>query len=158
MKAISLFQPLATLVALKSKRFETRDWRPRTGLIKNLAIAATKKSPEDYLKIATIDPCKAILRRHGISFLPGGVIVAIVDVTEILTTREWTRRFCTRLNNREAELDYIFGDYGPDRFAWHLENVRRLPEPIPCKGGQRIWTVPPEVEERILEQLETVAA
>ena len=37
--------------------------------------------------------------------------------------------------------ELAFGDYTPGRFAWILEDVRQLPEPIPAKGqlGLRHW-------------------
>ena len=37
---------------------------------------------------------------------------------------------------REVTAERPFGDYRPGRFAWLLEDIRRLPEPVPFKGGQ----------------------
>lgn len=42
-----------------------------------------------------------------------------------------------------------------DQFGWYVE-VRPLPEPIPCKGAQGLWTVPDAVTSRIAGMLPEV--
>ena len=37
-----------------------------------------------------------------------------------------------------------FGDYSKGRYAWIFENIRRLAEPYPIKGRQRLWRVSPD--------------
>lgn len=37
---------------------------------------------------------------------------------------------------------------------WILENVRPLPEPVPCKGRLGLWKLPEDVERAVREQLE----
>jgi len=37
--------------------------------------------------------------------------------------------------------------------GWRLENVRRLPEPIPAKGALGIWALPDDVELAVTEAL-----
>ncbi|MHB1773386.1 MAG: ASCH domain-containing protein [Acidimicrobiales bacterium] len=32
-----------------------------------------------------------------------------------------------------------YGDFTPGRFAWLLENIVALPEPVPAKGRQGVW-------------------
>jgi hypothetical protein len=32
-----------------------------------------------------------------------------------------------------------FGDFRPGRFAWLLEDIKRLLEPIPARGRQQLW-------------------
>jgi hypothetical protein len=44
-----------------------------------------------------------------------------------------------------------FGPYG-----WLLEDVVALRETVPCKGAQGLWTVPPDVAARVLEQVPEV--
>lgn len=38
---------------------------------------------------------------------------------------------------------------------WPIIEPRALPEPIPCRGAQGIWNVPPEIAERIRRELTT---
>jgi hypothetical protein len=41
-----------------------------------------------------------------------------------------------------TEDERTFGNYFPGRFAWALANVRRLPEAVPLRGQQGLWTAP----------------
>jgi hypothetical protein len=45
----------------------------------------------------------------------------------------------------------------PGHHHWCLGKVINLHRPIPCKGRQRLWTVPKDIEARIKEQLREVA-
>jgi hypothetical protein len=38
-------------------------------------------------------------------------------------------------------------------WCWILGRVRPLPRPVPCRGRQSLWTLPKDVEARVLEQL-----
>ena len=38
------------------------------------------------------------------------------------------------------------------QYQWKLEDVRKLGTPIPCRGYQRLWNLPPEVERAVREQ------
>ncbi|WP_253299501.1 hypothetical protein [Paenibacillus barcinonensis] len=35
--------------------------------------------------------------------------------------------------------EYHFGDYSDGRFAWQLDDVVQLQEPIPAKGQLGLW-------------------
>lgn len=41
----------------------------------------------------------------------------------------------------------------PGQVHWLLANVRPLGEPVPCRGWQNVWEVPPEVEAAVRAQL-----
>lgn len=41
----------------------------------------------------------------------------------------------TRIEGNEL----AFGDYTPGRFAWILDDVRALPEPVPARGMLGLW-------------------
>lgn len=43
---------------------------------------------------------------------------------------------------RDISAQAPYGDFTPGRWAWILQDVRPLPEPIPCRGAQGLWTVP----------------
>lgn len=38
-----------------------------------------------------------------------------------------------------AETQRPYGDFAPGRFAWMLADITPLAEPVPAKGGQRLW-------------------
>lgn len=133
MKALSLWQPWATLIAIEAKRFETRGWS--TSYRGPLAIHATAKP------IARSDVTPAIgkaLYAAGydtIESLPLRAIVCVVDLVEILPTATAPQSPFFVGDERE------FGDYGPHRFAWRLENVRRI-DNLRYQGAQGLWDIP----------------
>jgi hypothetical protein len=152
MKAISLWQPWASLVAFGEKRWETRG--RLTHFRGKLAIAATASAPkrarlfEEFLLVRQalakhMSPLKVVQHLRQTR----GHILAVVDVVDCIPTGEWTRQYCSRGAKfphptfAESKQEIAFGDYGPGRFAWKLENIKRLNVPVPCLGGQFLWTV-----------------
>ena len=163
MKALSLMQPWATLIAIGAKRIETRSWSsPFRGRI---AIHASKGFPRDCRELCRQEPFRSALERGGIPFdasapehwyhvpyyrlrdiknMPLGAIVALATLTAIERTENITA-MSQGLLSHEIE----FGDYSPGRFGWVLADVVRLPTPIPAKGALGLWTVPPQILEQI---------
>lgn len=45
---------------------------------------------------------------------------------------------------------------GRPQFGWILENVITLPQPVPCRGAQRLWELPGDVEQQVREQVQRV--
>lgn len=110
MKALTLTQPWATLVALGAKRIETRSWStPYRG---TLAIHAAKGFPR-WAKDACLEPEFAI--ELGSDVLPTGAVIATCRLISCLPTREL------------------------GRWAWLLADVKLLPVPIPAKGALGLW-------------------
>lgn len=161
MKALTLTQPWATLVAIGAKRIETRSWR---ALYRGpLAIHASKAFPEEARELcwepafrAAIEPTGDYIDYTRYSDLtpddmehyyamPRGVIVAVVDLVDCVPT--------TDLAVEEPERS--FGNYEPGRWAWLLTNLRRMPDgkAIPARGFQHLWTPTPDVLRAIEAQL-----
>lgn len=154
MKAITLTQPWATLVAIGAKQIETRSWW--TSYRGPLAIHAAKGFPCDTRALCVARPFREALELGGVLFrsaprehqyhvpepyrmvsdLPLGAIVAIVRLDDVVETRA-----LAPISDQED----AFGDFTHGRFAWLLADIKRLPSPIPCKGALRLWTVPREV-------------
>ena len=42
------------------------------------------------------------------------------------------------------------------RFWWDLSNVRRLPEPIPCRGNVGMWSLQPSIAQSVLDQVHSL--
>lgn len=145
MKAISLHNPHASLVALGKKQWETRPFRLRRP--QRIAFASTKAPPIAIKYYNSIDEYRHAL---GGSLMADGHILCTADVTQFLTTAEWMKLFLRKKPlTKKAEAEYLFGDYGPSRFAWKLENVRVMDPPIPCRGSQGLWDVPGAALEAI---------
>lgn len=148
MKVLSLTQPWASLVASGAKRIETRSWR--TNYRGPLLIHASKAWPKEARQLCDEFPFFNALQTVGLSTpthhnLPLGAIVAICSLRGAWRVEEVFERFPLL----ETEYEMAFGDYSTGRYAWLLENVRPLPEPIPCRGVQGLWTVPPDIEVQI---------
>lgn len=132
MKALTLHQPWATLVAIGAKQIETRSWR--THYRGPLAIHAAKKSPLGAVRLAFYNPFYAALKAGGyepFKPLPAGVVVAtcrLVDCRLIVRIADWP-------DEPEVEL----GDYRPGRYMWLLEEVEKLEPPVPARGRQGVW-------------------
>ena len=141
MRALTLTQPWASLVAIGAKRIETRSWR--TAYRGCLAIHAAKgfprwaKNTADGLRFA---------EELGPGPLPLGVVIAECRLISCIPTRELQ-------SNGVIPVDYLagcgdfymsdserlFGDFTPGRWAWLLADMKPLAQPIPAKGAQGLW-------------------
>ncbi|MFF2016241.1 ASCH domain-containing protein [Paenibacillus sp. NPDC058177] len=144
MKAITIIQPWATLIAVGEKQFETRSWS--TKYRGELAIHAGKKVDREACQKPEI---QAALERHGYTAdnLPTGAVVATCDLANVYPiTNHFEYSGEAASINAEGVIEeifegneYAFGWYEVGRYAWELHAVRRLPEPIPEKGQQGLW-------------------
>lgn len=137
MKAITIWQPWATLIALRLKRNETRGWA--TKYRGEIAIHAAKRIDLDA---CNEEPIKSALSQYGYSAfnLPTGAIVATAILKDCLKSVDtWTDGYILENGIYIYSPEYEFGDFTPGRFAWEITDVRQLPTPIPAKGQQGLW-------------------
>lgn len=134
MKALTLWQPWASLISLEEKKIETRCWTTKHR--GELAIHAAATLPPKWLGAS----------RHGDEFrselahalttnaraLPRGVVLCIVKLISIEETSAMLRE---TLPTREM----LFGNYEDGRYAWHMEVIERFATPIPAKGNRMLW-------------------
>jgi activating signal cointegrator 1 len=139
-KALSLWQPWATLMAVDLKRNETRSWyTPYRGL---LAIHAAKFWNSDLHSMCLGHPFRVSLESKWAGFderarycgLPAGAFVCVVRLLD-----------CVQITaaNAPAGVERAFGDYTPGRYMWRTQLVRTLDLPLPYRGAQGIFDVPP---------------
>jgi len=139
MRAITVWQPYASLVSVRAKSIETRSWG--TTYRGPLLVHASKKW-DPALRLALRD-AQRDLRRLGLSLLdvddlPFGAVVAVAILAD------------SRPMDRAPDArNEAFGHFGLDRYGWVLEDIRALPRPIPWAGSQGLWHVPGELEERV---------
>lgn len=166
MKALSLTQPWATLVAVGAKRIETRSWG--TTYRGPIAIHASKAFPRaDRDLCLTNNVFFSVLKQHisRVADLPRGAVIAtarLVDVVPIIKpektirgvkyvsidpdgiVRVWEPTLLAGVPGHVADIqpnehEASFGDYTPGRYAWLLDRVVKLPEPIPARGSLGLW-------------------
>lgn len=133
MKALTLHQPWASLIAHGFKKIETRSWG--TYYRGELAIHAAKDFPK-YAKEAAHDMYANWngFREMGytVETLPRGYIVAKVNLVNCVPM---TDANIEKVSNFERSL----GFYEPNRCMWILEDIEQIDPPIPIKGKQGLW-------------------
>lgn len=162
-KAITLTQPWATLLAIGGKHFETRSWK--TDYRGPLVIHAAKTMPR-YAKdfIAYSRTCHEWLVNNDIrigplarpeSWIPMGQVVARTFLVACVQVNEYTKTHGAWIDPVRGPSYHIvlppnppeleFGDYSDGRWVWVLDETQALPEPIPAKGAQGLWNwTPPD--------------
>lgn len=143
MKAITLWQPWASLVAVGAKGNETRSWS--TNYRGPIAIHAAKRRPD---AMSTFD--KGVLKRmveelmkgdawrfsrgesgpDALASLPRGCVVATAVLEAVVKTED--------VRDTLIGSEYWFGDYSDGRYAWIFSNVRSI-IPVPATGRQGLW-------------------
>ena len=139
MKALSLTQPWASLVACGAKRIETRSWS--TAYRGPLAIHAAKAFPRDCRETAEFDfHFRRFLIEAGYVHRFGGIDVSTLERGAIVATCRVVRCARTELIvSQISDQERAFGDYSSGRWAWLLNDIVRLPEPITARGALGLW-------------------
>lgn len=158
MKALTLTQPWASLVAIGAKQIETRSWA--TKYRGPLAIHAGQGlgpagGNDGFIRLCTgSEYIYAALEAAGLVpftwnieallALPRGAIIATCELVACGQIRadgiyDLGHNKGAKLADLPAEPELSFGDYTPFRVAWFLSNIKRLPEPVPAKGAMSLW-------------------
>lgn len=127
MKALTIFEPWASLIASGQKSIETRSWR--THYRGELFIHAGKKkiTLKEYPALAKVIQEQELPLHHGNLICRANLVDCIyMDETFIHEIS---------LNSKE----FLFGFYEIGRYAWVFEEVEKLPTPIPAKGNRSLW-------------------
>lgn len=171
MKAITLYQPYASLIAVGVKTIETRSWStPYRGL---LAIHAAKTVPEEWEDEGD-DLCRRFKNElgdrvlgdskslFGGAVLPRSAIVAVAKIDACLPTDDtfddegYLFDVAAEGDNRRIRVpdnDLLTGNYEEGRFGWMLTNVRALKNPVPVRGNRGIWDVDAALEALINKEI-----
>jgi hypothetical protein len=148
MKALTILQPWASLIACGAKKIETRSWatKYRGPIAIHAGVLPVGKTLKkmfpigsngweyhpDYMAMQNFtNAVKKAASIDDINVLPLGEIIAIADLVacEIMTPE---------LIAMLPEPERSFGHYEPGRYMWMLENVVPV-GPFRAKGMQRLW-------------------
>lgn len=155
MKALSLWQPWASLMMTDAKRFETRSWS--TNYRGPLVICAAKGgipkgeliwqmvhwSMQSALGPLVGKPCYLPTdeelkngtgwKWNGVDAkdLPMGAALGIVELYDCVPT--------DTLMQSEIRTERFYGNYELGRFAWMTRLVEVFKVPVPCKGKQGLF-------------------
>ncbi len=177
-KGITVKQPYAQLLANGDKRYETRSkptkYRGHVVIHAGMDQSIVKKYTEDFkvwwhvleedhdwlteakfkfantvaTTLAERHPYQAVPMAsrvnyvHGTRYFNFGAILAYGDLVD-----------CHRVEDIQDldEHELVFGDWRPERYAWEIANVRRLPSPLPYRGQLGLWNVPSDVTRVMVE-------
>lgn len=126
-KALSLWQPWASLIAVGAKQYETRSWA--TKYRGPLIIHASKTTQIDWTDRKFMNRLTNV--GLNIKELPTGCGLCLVNLVAIYRTEEIAPYL--------SEQELAFGNYSPGRAAWKLEIVRVFNKPVPGRGAQGLF-------------------
>lgn len=131
MKALTICQPYAHLIAIGEKRVENRTWP--ANYRGPLAIHAGKS--RSWLLADDEE------RYPDMAF---GASVAVAQLVDCLSNAAIT------LGRISKELIWVrTHEHAEGPFCWILDDVKPLPEPIPARGYPSLWTIPPDIADRL---------
>ena len=131
-RALTIRQPWAWAIAEGKKTVENRT--QRTNYRGPLLIHAGIQI-DDMARLPgglTMPPAQMVL----------GAIIAVADLTDI-------HKGSAKWDNGGRTICCPPWGEGMFSYHWMLANVRKLPEPIPCRGQQGLWRPPADVLSKI---------
>ena len=172
MKALTVRQPWASLIALEKKRIETRTRRTsyrgpvliHAGMSRTVAELATELT-EPFL--SELHPNYASGQSEVGVDLPRGQVIAVAELRACFPAEEieplikYGGSTLGRQHDgmlvetyRVAPHEIEFGDYSGGRHGWVLDKVQRLANPVSAVGKLGLWTPPTDVLMPVLAQVQ----
>ena len=127
MKVLSIKEPFATLISNGKKTIETRSWKTkyRGEIYIHASISKIDKKTQNRLDL---------MKLLGDDELHYGKIICKCNLVDCIYMDE---DFVNDIKKDTQE--YICGHYEIGRYAWVLDNIEILDEPIDAKGKLGIW-------------------
>jgi hypothetical protein len=151
MRAITIWQPWASAIALGLKRFETRSW------------------PTSYRGPILIHAAARGDREHGrmMAFCSYNVRATLaadaVRMTELIVDASTWRGVGIAVGElvdcrpgpsvRTSPLERSLGKFDDGFYAWKIDNVVKLDRPILARGMQGLWVPPADVVGAVKDQV-----
>lgn len=131
MKALTLHQPYASLIAIGYKQYETRS--RRTHYRGKLLITSAKKDTKQQREV-----WERISNHIGIETsweaLPKGKAILVCDLAGC-----WQME--PKSINKQREIELLVGNWIPGYWAYRLENAKAIADPFPVQGKQGFFNV-----------------
>lgn len=144
MRALTIWQPWASAVATCHRPLENRPWPPPRNLIgRPFALHAGKRWDDDATLCRNLGIDDSLLESRG-----AVICIATIDRVIIPDALPGTAEHVDTLTAEERR--WYSGAYG-----WIFRDVLRLREPVPCRGFQHLWTLPPAIEAAVVTQIPT---
>lgn len=132
MKALTIWQPYASLIGAGIKKMETRSWY--TTYRGPILIHSGQRPMRWILKHSAEEALDVAIETFGMDEfmkLPTGRAICVVD---LVACKKMTEEFIAQQDPKEIAV----GDWQPGRYAWILKNPRPV-EPVELLGKQGLW-------------------
>jgi hypothetical protein len=158
MRALTLIRPYCFAIAKGWKAYENRGWPPFAGVLgTRIAIHSGQKySDAGYEAIESIVGSAAGCGESDC--LPGQIIATVLVHGCVRHDGRGGIIFHEGLTLDEA-CAVLASPWVSDLegCAWVLRDPIMLPKPVPCRGAQGLWTLKPEIEALVNEQIARAA-
>jgi PAS domain S-box-containing protein len=150
-RAFSVKQPWASLLAAGVKRFEVGTWAPRKP---GLFIVHASSGKADGIRERRAEPlfrkalCRARLADE--KAWPRSAFVGLVDITRMIAPEDDRPEDVTGMD------EYLGG--GDGVFLWEVGRRWVFPAPVPCHGKLNLWRPPEALVPGLCEQLRQAGA
>ena len=130
MKALTLWQPYASLIAEGHKLYETRSW---TTSYRGVMLIHSARKWDNGVRMETDQLARKHpeLSQYYNREFTLGCIVCAVNLINIHRTED--------IRDSLSPLELSVGNFATGRFAWEMEVVKLPDESIPAKGQQGLW-------------------
>lgn len=148
MRALTVQQPWAGLIASSAKTVENRSWPPpRAALGHQVAIHAGKTTDTEAARRFITDRTDSSTALHLIA-RPAcqklGSVIAVAMLSGAHLGGRYDCQECTSLDSAWAVSE---------SWHWCLRDVVALAEPVPARGLLGLWELSEEVESLVRQQL-----
>lgn len=140
MKALTVWQPWASAIALGYKSIETRGWSTKYRGPLIIHAAARPVDPMYCPACSYPDEACRLCDDGRTADLPTGAALCVVSLINVVPTDVLLEK--VHLDPLERRL----GNYGAGRYGWMLDDVRVF-DPVPAAGKQRLWNPDPVLRE-----------
>lgn len=155
--ALTLRHPWPFAVCYMGKDIENRTWPPGRRLrlgdwffIHGGKAPTARDDVEDMLCTS-----RELLRRFGpppgMTDVTGHDIIRCSGLVAVAEFGGAVRRSDSPWFDPPNEAD---GISSPPGYGWRLQRVIVLPKPVPCRGAQGLWVVPPDLLSVAMEQVD----
>ena len=155
MKAITLWQPWASLIANGTKTIETRSWAPPRSLLgQRIAIHASARF-DRTVREACVQHLGHLTENYPLSVVVATAVLSGFGLVSARIGRSGEEVYVNRYHHEGSGFVDVpvdpYGDFSPGRWLWFLEDVLRVDPPAPAKGRQGFWNweAPPAEAESL---------
>ena len=134
MKALTVWQPWAQLLAMGTKSIETRSWGTR---YRGRILIHAAKADHQYIILRYPHELFQHFEAAGAIYkdFPLGAIIGQANLVECI---QMDQEYCDRMK-KQNPAEYAFGNYEPGRYALVMKDAVLFDKPIPAKGKQGLW-------------------